>query len=108
MYKETYKRRDGMKSDVSNTRSGWRDCVVMWLKDASRAIGYAQTRFDLRPQKVGYYETEHNIPRHELVKEGLDWLDLYFSAVNGTRHELVDNSTTAQILRRSSHFQFAP
>jgi hypothetical protein len=27
------------------------------------------------------YETGHNIPRNELIKESLDWLDLYLGPV---------------------------
>ncbi|MGH9499516.1 MAG: alpha/beta hydrolase family protein [Terriglobales bacterium] len=35
--------------------SGWRDHVIMWAKDASRAIDYAATRPDLDPNKLAYY-----------------------------------------------------
>jgi serine/threonine protein kinase/dienelactone hydrolase len=55
VYKSTYERGDGMESDVSNTTSTWRDHVVMWVKDASRAIDYAETRPDLDHEKLGYY-----------------------------------------------------
>ena len=169
VYKGTYERGDGMESDVANTTSGWRDHVIMWVKDASRAIDYAETRPDLDHDKLGYYgyswgaetggvipavdprikvivlalagldfhrslpevdvinfvshvkqptlmlngrydfffpvettqepffrllgskkeekkhllyETGHNIPRNELIKESLDWLDLYLGPVN--------------------------
>ncbi len=169
VYKGTYERGDGMESDVANTTSAWRDHVIMWVKDASRAIDYAETRPDLDHEKVGYYgyswgaelgglipavdtrikvnvlvlagldfhrslpevdvinfvshvkqptlmlngrydfffpvettqepffrllgskkeekkhllyETGHNIPRNELIKESLDWLDLYLGPVN--------------------------
>jgi formylglycine-generating enzyme required for sulfatase activity/dienelactone hydrolase len=168
VYKGTYERGDGMESDVANTSSGWRDHVIMWVKDASRAIDYAETRPDLDHEKLAYYgyswgaelgglipavdtrikvnvlalagldfhrslpevdvinfishvkqptlmlngrydfffpveetqepfyrllgspkdqkkhllyETGHNIPRNELIKEGLDWLDLYLGPV---------------------------
>ena len=157
-----------MESDVANTSSGWRDHVIMWVKDASRAIDYAETRPDLDHEKLAYYgyswgaelgglipavdtrikvnvlalagldfhrslpevdvinfishvkqptlmlngrydfffpveetqepfyrllgspkdqkkhllyETGHNIPRNELIKESLDWLDLYLGPV---------------------------
>jgi serine/threonine protein kinase/dienelactone hydrolase len=55
VYKGTYERGDGMESDVTNTTSTWRDHVVMWVKDASRAIDYVETRPDLDHDKLGYY-----------------------------------------------------
>jgi len=55
VYKGTYERGDGMESDVSDTTSAWRDHVVMWVKDASRAIDYADTRPDLDHEKLAYY-----------------------------------------------------
>ncbi len=55
VYKGTYERGDGMESDVANTTNTWRDHVVMWVKDASRAIDYAETRPDLDHEKLGYY-----------------------------------------------------
>ena len=169
VYKSTYERGDGMESDVADTTSTWRDHVVMWVKDASRAIDYAETRPDLDHEKLGYYgyswgaemgaivpavelrikvcvlalggldfhrslpevdtinfisrvqqpvlmlnghydfffpvestqdpfyrllgskkdqkkhllyETSHNIPRNELIKETLNWLDQYLGPVN--------------------------
>lgn len=55
VYKSTYERGDGMESDVADTSSNWRDHVIMWTKDASRAIDYAQTRPDLDHNKIAYY-----------------------------------------------------
>jgi eukaryotic-like serine/threonine-protein kinase len=55
VYKSTYERGDGMESDVSNETSSWRDHVIMWVKDASRAIDYAETRPELDHQKLAYY-----------------------------------------------------
>ncbi|HEY2361662.1 MAG TPA: protein kinase [Candidatus Angelobacter sp.] len=55
VYKSTYERGDGMESDVTNTTSAWRDHVVMWVKDVSRAIDYVETRTDLDHDKLGYY-----------------------------------------------------
>jgi serine/threonine protein kinase/cephalosporin-C deacetylase-like acetyl esterase len=169
IYKGTYERGDGMESDVANTTSTWRDHVIMWVKDASRAIDYAETRPELDHEKLAYYgyswgaamgaivpaverrikvsvlalggldfqrslpevdtinfasrvkqpvlmlngrydfffpvestqepffrllgsrkdqkkhliyETGHNIPRNELIKETLNWLDQYLGPVN--------------------------
>jgi eukaryotic-like serine/threonine-protein kinase len=44
-----------MESDVATETSVWRDHVIMWVKDASRALDYAQTRPDLDHDKVAYY-----------------------------------------------------
>ena len=55
VYKGTYERGDGMESDVSNDTSNWRDHVIMWVKDASRAIDYAETRPELDHDKLAYY-----------------------------------------------------
>ncbi len=55
IYKSTYERGDGMETDVTNTSSTWRDHVIMWVKDASRAIDYAETRPDLDHEKLVYY-----------------------------------------------------
>ena len=55
VYKSTYERGDGMESDVSNESSSWRDHVIMWVKDASRAIDYAETRPELDHEKLAYY-----------------------------------------------------
>jgi eukaryotic-like serine/threonine-protein kinase len=55
VYKSTYERGDGMESDSADTSSNWRDHVVMWVKDASRAIDYAQSRPDLDHEKIAYY-----------------------------------------------------
>jgi formylglycine-generating enzyme required for sulfatase activity/predicted esterase len=55
VYKGTYERGDGMESDVASQTSVWRDHVIMWAKDASRALDYAQTRSDLDHDKVAYY-----------------------------------------------------
>jgi eukaryotic-like serine/threonine-protein kinase len=55
IYKGTYERGDGMESDVTNETSGWRDHVIMWVKDASRAIDYAETRPELDHDKLAYY-----------------------------------------------------
>ncbi|HSS96182.1 MAG TPA: protein kinase [Terriglobales bacterium] len=55
VYKSTYERGDGMESDVANNTSTWRDHVVIWAKDASRAIDYVESRPDLDHEKVGYY-----------------------------------------------------
>ncbi len=55
VYKSTYERGDGMESSLTNASNTYRDHVIMWVKDASRAIDYAETRTDLDHNKVAYY-----------------------------------------------------
>jgi formylglycine-generating enzyme required for sulfatase activity/dienelactone hydrolase len=55
VYKSTYERGDGMESDVPDMTSTWRDHVIMWVKDVSRAIDYAETRPELDHTKLAYY-----------------------------------------------------
>ena len=55
VYKSTYERGDGMETDVPSTSATWRDHVVMWVKDASRALDYVDSRPDLDHDKIGYY-----------------------------------------------------
>jgi eukaryotic-like serine/threonine-protein kinase len=55
VYKSTYERGDGMESDTESTSSTWRDHVIMWEKDASRALDYAETRPELDHEKTAYY-----------------------------------------------------
>jgi eukaryotic-like serine/threonine-protein kinase len=55
VYKGTFERGDGVTSYVADMSSTWRDHVIMWVKDASRALDYAQTRSDLDHQKIAYY-----------------------------------------------------
>lgn len=55
VYKSTYERGDGMESDVPDLTSSWRDHVIMWVKDVSRALDYADTRPELDHDKLAYY-----------------------------------------------------
>ena len=55
VYKSTFERGDGVKSDIANMSSTWRDHVIMWVKDASRAIDYAETRPELDHAKLAFY-----------------------------------------------------
>ena len=169
VYKGTFERGDGMESDVPNATRAFRDHVIMWAKDVSRAIDYIETRSDLNRDRLAYYglswgaevggivpaveprikvcifagggidlvqslpevdainflprvkqpalmlngrydfifpvqptqelfyqllgskkdqkkhllyETAHNVPRNELIKETLNWLDEYLGPVN--------------------------
>ncbi|MBV9623010.1 MAG: protein kinase [Acidobacteria bacterium] len=55
VYKGTYERGDGLESDNANMSAAWRDHVIMWAKDVSRALDYAETRPELDHGKVAYY-----------------------------------------------------
>jgi serine/threonine protein kinase/formylglycine-generating enzyme required for sulfatase activity/dienelactone hydrolase len=55
VYKSTFERGDGMQSDIANMTSTWRDHVIMWAKDASRAIDYVETRPELDHAKLAFY-----------------------------------------------------
>src|SRR5262249_24327168 len=55
VYKSTYERGDGMETDVANTSNTWRDHVIMWVKDASRAIDYVESRPELDHEKIASY-----------------------------------------------------
>jgi eukaryotic-like serine/threonine-protein kinase len=55
IYKSTYERGDGFETDVPDTSNNWRDHVAMWVKDASRALDYVDSRPDLDHEKIGYY-----------------------------------------------------
>jgi serine/threonine protein kinase len=55
VYKGTYEREDGTKGSGPYRTSNYRDHVIMWAKDASRAIDYAETRPDLDHEKLAYY-----------------------------------------------------
>lgn len=53
--KGTYERPDGTNRSAPSLTSNYRDHVIMWAKDASRAIDYAETRPDLDHEKLAYY-----------------------------------------------------
>jgi serine/threonine protein kinase len=55
VYKSTYERGDGMETDVPDISATWRDHLVMWTKDASRALDYVDSRTDLDHEKIAYY-----------------------------------------------------
>ncbi len=55
VYKGTFERGDGMEEDEASPTATWRDHVIMWVKDASRAIDYIEGRPDLDHNKIAYY-----------------------------------------------------
>ena len=55
VYKSTFERGDGVKTDIPTATSSHRDHVIMWVKDFSRSIDYLETRRDIDCSKLAYY-----------------------------------------------------
>jgi len=54
VFKGTYERGDGLKSDIPNMSSFWRDHVIAWSKDLSRSLDYLETRSDVDRNRIAY------------------------------------------------------
>ena len=54
IYKGTYERHDGLKSDLADATVFYKDHVIMWAKEFGRTIDYLETRKDMRADKVAY------------------------------------------------------
>jgi dienelactone hydrolase len=54
IYKSTFERGDGLKSDISDVSAGWRDHMIMWSKDVGRSVDYLESRPDMARDKIGY------------------------------------------------------
>jgi dienelactone hydrolase len=55
VYKSTFERGDGFKTDVPTETSTYRDHAIMWVKDVSRSIDYLETRPDIDCSKLAYF-----------------------------------------------------
>ncbi|MEO8880589.1 MAG: protein kinase [Gemmatimonadaceae bacterium] len=55
VYKGTYQRSDSLYTDVADRSTFYRDHVVMWAKDLSRSIDYAETRSEVTTDHLAYY-----------------------------------------------------
>lgn len=55
VYKSTYERGDGFTSDYPSETATYKDHVIMYAKDLSRAIDYVETRPDLDSGRIAYY-----------------------------------------------------
>ncbi len=55
IYKSTYERGDGLKTDEPDSTALYRDHVIEWSKDLGRTIDYIETRKDLDNGKLAYY-----------------------------------------------------
>jgi serine/threonine protein kinase/class 3 adenylate cyclase/formylglycine-generating enzyme required for sulfatase activity/dienelactone hydrolase len=54
IYKGTYERRDGLRTERPLPTVFYRDHVVQWSKDLGRAIDYLETRQDIQADKLAY------------------------------------------------------
>jgi formylglycine-generating enzyme required for sulfatase activity/tRNA A-37 threonylcarbamoyl transferase component Bud32/cephalosporin-C deacetylase-like acetyl esterase len=54
IYKSTFERGDGLKTDVPDETAFYRDHVIEWSKDLGRTIDYIETRKDLDHEKLAY------------------------------------------------------
>jgi serine/threonine protein kinase/formylglycine-generating enzyme required for sulfatase activity len=54
IYKSMFERADGLKDDIPDTTTAWRDHVIMWSKDVARSVDYLQSRSDIAKGKIGH------------------------------------------------------
>jgi eukaryotic-like serine/threonine-protein kinase len=54
IYKSTFERQDGLRSDEPSDSVAYKEHVIMWVKDFSRTLDYLETRQDLRPDRIAY------------------------------------------------------
>jgi hypothetical protein len=54
IYKSMFERADGLKADIPDTTTVWRDHVIMWSKDMGRSIDYLESRADIAKGKIGH------------------------------------------------------
>ena len=54
IYKSTFERADGLKSDTPNMTVGFRDHMIMWSKDVGRSVDYLESRSDIAKERIGY------------------------------------------------------
>ena len=76
IYKSTYERGDDVVSDFPNRRNTWREPEATSQLPMFNTLG---TRPADKRRVV--YDTGHNIPRPELIRESLEWLDKYLGPV---------------------------
>jgi formylglycine-generating enzyme required for sulfatase activity/dienelactone hydrolase len=55
IYKSTYERGDGLASDNQDQTRNYRDHVLMWAQDLSRALDYVETRPDLDAGRIAFH-----------------------------------------------------
>jgi serine/threonine protein kinase/formylglycine-generating enzyme required for sulfatase activity/dienelactone hydrolase len=55
VYKSTFERRDGLKSDDPQETAFYRDHMIEWSKDLGRSVDYLETRNDIDHARIAYY-----------------------------------------------------
>jgi formylglycine-generating enzyme required for sulfatase activity/tRNA A-37 threonylcarbamoyl transferase component Bud32/predicted esterase len=55
VYKSTYERNDGLRTNQPDPSIAYRDHVVMWAKDARRTVDYVSSRADLDSTRIGFF-----------------------------------------------------
>jgi pimeloyl-ACP methyl ester carboxylesterase len=54
IYKGTFERGTGLRSDIQDESILWRDHVIAWATDLRRSVDYLETRDDLDVARLGY------------------------------------------------------
>ena len=54
VYKGTFERGSGLKSDIQDETNFYREHVIQWSKDLGRSIDYLETRSDIVMDQLGY------------------------------------------------------
>ena len=54
IYKSTFERADGLKSDTPDMTAAFRDHMIMWSKDVGRSVDYLESRSDIAKDRIGY------------------------------------------------------
>ena len=54
IYKSMFERADGVKDDIPDMTTVWRDHVIMWSKDVARSIDYLESRADIAKGRIGH------------------------------------------------------
>jgi dienelactone hydrolase len=55
VYKSTFERGDGLRTDYPDESNFYKDHVIMWAKDLRRSIDYLQTRADIDAGRLAYF-----------------------------------------------------
>ena len=96
VYKGTFERGSGLKSDIQDETNFYRDHVIQWSKDLGRSIDYLETRSDIVMDQLGYVgmswgsamapvmlamearvKRGHLPPINDVARETLGWLDRF-------------------------------
>lgn len=54
IFKGTFERQDGLRSDYADTTVFYRDHVIYWSKDLGRSIDYLETRKEIDAEKIAF------------------------------------------------------